>query len=124
MQLPKYRHNYLVTRCKNANILDAYVPIFKTKILPSCSISFSSSIHQEDSPLVFCTSEDLHIMSIILTNKQKDNLTFAAHQSPVASTLSTFPEPATSLSYKYCFADATVLWSVDLLARAEATIQS
>jgi hypothetical protein len=71
MQLPKYRHNYLATQCKNANILDAYVPIFKTKILPRCSISFSSSIHQEDSPLVFCTSEDLHIMSIVLAKHAK-----------------------------------------------------
>ena len=87
------------------------------------STSFSNSIHQEDSLLSVCIFEDLCTISISLAQQGEGKPTFAAHESSVASSLSTFPEPTASLSYEYCFADSAVLWPVDLLARAETTIQ-
>lgn len=47
--------------------------------------------------------------------------TFATHQNPVPSTLSSLPESATGLAHKNRTAYSTILGSIDLLPRAKTT---
>lgn len=47
--------------------------------------------------------------------------TFPTHESPIPRPLTTFPESTASLANKRSSANPTVLWSVNLLAGAEAT---